>query len=261
MNLRLRAILPLILLGLALAGMAAPYGAPLVEARPAHVPLAQASCEGDCKVMLPVVSSPEIAPILSEPSDQAQVDSIAPTLTWFPATSGTKYLIQLASTPDFVAGTLEISTTDSFKEPPVTAQRYVPRSNLDGSTIYYWRVGVFLSDGIHFSPTARFTTAAEDPARLPPTPQLIDPPNGARIATLTPTLAWAPVPGAVIYRARLYDPNGDDLQTGSLIDAPTTTYTTRPLLPQVVYYWRVRVYNGYGWNDYGPTPGPRFRTP
>jgi hypothetical protein len=59
----------------------------------------------------------------------------------------------------------------------------------------------------------------------------------------------------------LYDPNGEDLQTGSLTDAPTTSYTVRQLLPKVVYYWRVRVYNGYGWNDYGPTPGPRFRTP
>jgi hypothetical protein len=261
MKLSLRAILPLILLSLALAGTVAPRGTPTAAARPVFAPLTQADCTGGCKIHLPVISVPRIAPILLEPTYKQQVDSIAPTLTWSPAVTGTKYLIQLASTRDFVAGTLEISTTDTFRQVPVTQQRYVPRSNLHGSTTYYWRVGVLL-DGIYsFSPTGEFTTAAEDPARLPPTPQLIDPPNGARIATLTPTLAWTAVPGAAIYRVRLYDPNGEDLQTGSLVDAPTTTYTARQLLPKVVYYWRVRVYNGYGWNDYGPTPGPRFRTP
>jgi hypothetical protein len=258
----LRAIFPLILLGLALAGAAAPRSTPTASARPASAPLTQTDCTGGCKIHLPVISVPPIAPIALEPTYLEQVDSIAPTLMWSPTVTGTKYLIQLATTPDFVAGTLEISTTDSFKDPPLTPQSYVPRNNLDGLTTYYWRVGVFMEDGsIHYSLTVPFTTAAEDPARLAPTPQLLDPPNNARVATLTPTMTWAPVSGAVIYRVRLYDPNGDDLLTGSLVDAPATSYTARPLLPKVVYYWRVRVYNGYGWNDYGPTPGPRFRTP
>ena len=261
MKLSLQAILPLILFGLSLAGTAAPPSTPTAAARAGRAPVTQAECTASCTILLPLVSVPPIAPILIEPAYQAQVDSIAPTLTWSPAITGTKYLIQLASTPDFVAGTFEISTTDSFKQVPVTPQHYVPRSNLDGLTTYYWRVGVFLPDGIHYSPTGQFTTAVEDPARLAPTPLLIDPPDGARIGTLTPTMVWAPVAGAVIYRVRLYDPNGQDLQTSSLVAAPTTSYTVRALLPKVVYYWRVRVYNGYGWNDYGPTPGSRFRTP
>jgi hypothetical protein len=253
--------LPLILLGLALAGAGAPRAAQLAAAMPRLVGPAQASCPSSCEIFLPSISVPAIAPALISPIGPGQIDSIAPTLTWTPAITGTRYTIQLASTPDFTAGTFAISTTDSFRQPPLTAQSYVPRSNLDGSTTYYWRVGVFLPDGIHYSPTAQFTTAADDPAQLPPNPQLLNPPNNARLTTLTPTLTWAPVPGAVIYRVRLYDPNGDDLQTSTLINAPATSYTVRPLLPKVVYYWRVRVYNGYGWNNYSPTPGPRFRTP
>jgi hypothetical protein len=254
MKFSLRAIIPLILLSLAFVGAAAPRSTPTAAARPARALPTQAGCTGDCKIMLPLISLPKIAPRLNEPLDQAHVDSIAPTLTWFPATQGTKYIVQVATSTDFISGTVEVSTTKTLSEGATDMQRNVPRSNLKESTTYFWRVGVYLPDGIHYAPTASFTTAVDDPQRRLATPDHLSPPAGAKIATTTPTLIWAAMPGADAYRLRIVlRSTGDTIRTTSVLDAPQTSYTVPAgvLAPLTTYRWQLRAHTSFGWSEYG----------
>jgi len=253
----------LILLGLALPSAWPQRTAPIAAAMPAPAAPAQLDCTTTvCStVYLPIISQPAIAPLLNDPIAGAQVDSIAPRLTWTPAITGTLYYIEVATSPTF-SDTIKFDTTKSFKTPTQEVQQTIPSKNLDGSTTYYWRVGVQLPEGINYSSVAQFTTAPYDPARLPAAPALVSPANGARLTTLSPTVTWAPAPGAIAYRARLLDAtNTKQVKTSGIIDASKTSTTFNSLVSQVVYYWQVRVYSSYGWGDFGPTPAWRFRTP
>jgi hypothetical protein len=262
MNIAWRTIgLPLILIGLALASLSAPRAQPVAAAMPAPSAPAQAACPPNCTVFLPAVAVPGVLPILFQPANQAQVDSIAPTLYWTPAITGT-YLIQMGSSPEFTSQTNEISTTRKLND--LTPQFTVPRNNLNGETKYYWRVGVLQPEGMVFSPVWEFTTAVEDPSRLPPPPQLLSPANGARLTTLTPDLTWAAPDGVDAYRARVLLADGKTtFKTSSVIEMPKTSYSPSGLAGKVVYYWQVRVHNSYGWGQYGTGDGQpwRFRTP
>jgi hypothetical protein len=256
-------LIPLILLGVAMAGASAPHATPAAAAMPAPIVPAQTECPvGSCNVFLPALTVAPIAPVLLQPADQAQVDSIAPTLFWTPAISGTSFLVQVATEPDFAQKTIEISTTKTLKLAIRDTQFTVPRNNLEGSTTYYWRVGVMLPEGMSYSPVSQFTTAVEDPTRLPPPPQLLTPANGERITTPDPTLTWAAPADADAYRVKVLLADGETtFKTSSVIEMPRTNYSPDGFEPKVVYYWQVRVHSSYGWGDYGPTPGWRFRTP
>jgi len=256
--------LPLILLGLALASLSAPRAQHVAAAMPAPAAPAQATCPPNCTVFLPAVAVPGIVPILFQPSNQGLVDSIAPTLHWTPAITGT-YLIQMGSSPEFTSKTIEISTTRKLSDlTDLSAQFTVPRNNLDENTTYYWRVGVTppKSDDTLFSPIWQFTTAAYDATRLPPAPPLLSPANGERLTTLEPVLTWAAPAGADAYRAKIMLADGTTtFKTSSVIEMPKTTYSPTGFEGKVVYYWQVRTHNSYGWGEYGPTPAWRFRTP
>ncbi|HEY3227890.1 MAG TPA: fibronectin type III domain-containing protein [Roseiflexaceae bacterium] len=248
----------LIVICLAMVGIGAPRASHPAAAAPAPQRSASptADCSaGPCVLFLPLVDVAPLAPILNDPLDQAQVDSIAPTLTWTPAITGTKYTIQIASSPDFVSGTVVLSATNILSAPTQALQHSVPRGNLKGVTAYYWRVGVYLPDGIHYSQTAQFTTAADDPARYPPPPPQLAPPNGAKVTTTTPTFVWAALPGADFYRVKIIDRlTGQTVRTSSAIDAPQTSYTPSDplLLHNRTYQWQVRSHTSYAWSDYGP---------
>jgi hypothetical protein len=254
MRLSLRTLFPLIVLCLALAGAAAPRGVPSAAAGPALTQPAQADCTSGCSVHLPIVSRPPIAPILNDPADQAQVDSIAPTLTWFPAASGTNYTIQIATSSDFISGTVEISTTRTLSAGTSEMQRNVPRNNLHGQRAYFWRVGVSLPGGIHYSPTWRFTTTVDDPARYPLAPEHLSPPAGAKITSTTPTLVWAALPDADAYRVKIIErTTGMTVRTTSVLDAPQTSYTVPAgvFAHATTYRWQIKAHTSYGWGEYG----------
>jgi hypothetical protein len=227
-------------------------------AAPAQIDCTTVICS---TVFLPVISVPAIAATLNDPVGSGQIDSIAPTLTWTPAITGTRYLIDISTTPDFAAGTLPFTTTKNLSAPTQEPQHTVPRNNLKGLTTYYWRVGVRLPEGISYSTTGQFTTAIDDPARYPPAPPLLDPPNNARLTTLTPALTWAAMPGVDSYRVKITNADGTTFRTSSLIEGTKTSYSPSDLQPRLVYYWQVKMHTAYGWSEYGPTPGWRFRTP
>jgi hypothetical protein len=133
-------------------------------------------------------------------------------------------------------------------------QRNIPRNNLNGQTTYFWRVGVYLPDGIHYSPTAQFTTTVDDPQRRLATPEHLSPPAGAKLRTTTPTLIWAAMPGADAYRLRIVlRSTGETVRSTSVLDAPQTSYTVPAglLARFTTYRWQLRVHTSFGWSDYG----------
>jgi hypothetical protein len=249
--------MPLIVLCLVMVGIGAPRASRPAAAAPAPQPSAGATADcsaSPCVLFMPLVDVAPLAPILNDPPDQAQVDSIAPTLTWTPAITGTKYTVQVATSSDFISSTVELSATPILSAPTQALQHSVPRGNLKGLTTYYWRVGVYLPDGIHYTPTAQFTTAVDDPARYPPPPPQLAPPNGAKVATTTPTFVWAALSGADFYRVKIIDRlAGQTVRTSSAIDAPQTSYTPSDplLLHGRTYQWQVRSHTSYAWSNYG----------
>jgi hypothetical protein len=255
--------LPLILIGLVLAGASAPHASRVAAAMPAPIAPAQDVCPlGGCNVFLPSIVTPSTAPLLLQPADQQQVDSIAPTLYWTPPVTGTQFLVQAGTSPDFLAKTVEISVTKTVKLSVRDTQFTVPRSNFEPLKVYYWRVGVMLPEGMVFSPIAQFTTAAYDATRLPPPPQLLSPANGARLATMEPVMQWAAPADADAYRVKVLLADAKTtFKSSSVIEMPTTEYSPTGFESKVVYYWQVKVHSSYGWGEYGPSPGWRFRTP
>jgi len=244
--------LPLLLLALALIGATMP--------RHTQIAAAQTSCPtGGCKIYLSLALVAPIEPVLVEPLGPGQIDSLTPTLKWYPATVGTDYVIQLNQDPTFVdPKTDPVSTTRTLDLSDRSLQRNVARNNLKSATTYYWRVGLVLSDGsITFTPVVQFTTAVDDPSRHPVMGPYLDPPFGARVTTLTPTLSWAPVPGADFYGVRIVEQNtGKTIFTSNATQLPATATSLKVrsnlLQPQSKYNWAVRVHSSYGWGDYGP---------
>lgn len=255
--------LPLLLLALALAGVSAPPTVRTAAAMPASAAPAQTGCEpSGCFIFLPSVAVPAIVPILNAPADKEQVDSISPTLYWTPAITGTRFLIQVATSPLFSADTIVVTTTKSLKLTVRDPQFYVRSNNLKGSTIYYWRVGVVLPEGMIFTPVREFTTAVKDESRLPSYPQLLTPFDGERLTNLEPIFTWAAAPGADAYSVKILLADATTtFKTSPVIEMPRTDYSPTGFASKVVYYWQVRMHNSYGWGDYGPVPGWRFRTP
>ena len=254
MRTRARALwLPLVVLWLALAGVVVPHRSLLMAAQPA-----QTGCAPDtCRVCLPLLTRAPIAPILLEPSPQATIDSVAPVLRWSPAPTGTVYLLDVATSPDFTD--IVFDSRRTFDTPTQEEQRTVVRDNLAGATTYYWRVGVQLPEGTNYSPVWSFTTAAFDAARLPAPPAQLAPRNGEQVTTLAPVLSWQAVPGADYYRVKMLNANGSRFRETGPIPATRTTYTASGLAPGTTYLWQVRVHTSYGWSDYGGLWS--FRTP
>lgn len=95
---------------------------------------------------------------------------------------------------------------------------------------------------------------------IPPVPPtLTTPSNNAVDVVLTPTLVWAPLPGASTYRLQV---SLDTLFATSLIDTtglPTNSYTIPTALAQgMQYYWRVSAINTCGTGPVSTASG--FRT-
>ena len=114
------------------------------------------------------------------------------------------------------------------------------------NTIYYWRVRA--GNGSGFSPWSgswSFTTEIQ----FATAPTLISPAdNAAGIPISGITLEWSSVNNATLYEYQ-YDDNASF--TSPFSNAVTTlTASTGSLLPNTIYYWRVRAGNGSGFSPW-----------
>src|SRR5215216_326305 len=84
-------------------------------AAPRSAPSSQATCAGSCKIYLSLMTVSSV-PQQVAPANGFQSPSLAPDLLWFPLTAG-KHQIQVATDPQFLDATIEVSSTKTIKQP------------------------------------------------------------------------------------------------------------------------------------------------
>ena len=141
-------------------------------------------------------------PTLVGPVADAAVNTAATVFRWNPVAEGVRrYRIQVSQDQTF-ASTLEDVLTD--------ATAYTSSETYPSDRSLYWRVRAEAEDGsstiaLPWSATGTFTK------QLPrPTWDGGNPTAGAAI----PALSWSPVPGAISYRVRVEEPDGDVREYG-----------------------------------------------
>ncbi|MCE1164878.1 MAG: YCF48-related protein [Bacteroidetes bacterium] len=178
------------------------------------------------------------APVLISPVNNSVNQPLMPTLTWNASTYATTYTYQVSTTSVFnnIIDSGTISST----------QHIVGNGKLSSGYTYFWRVCANNSYGSSsWSTIWNFSTSVG-----PDAPNLISPANGSNNVSLTPTLTWSSVSGAVSYLVEI-STNSDF--TG--ITDSITTLATQRIVPagklsiSSTYYWRVRANNNI---TYGP---------
>lgn len=219
-------------------------------AAPRGVPSAEITCAtGPCKIYLPLAIDSTI-PQQIAPANGSASPSLAPALSWSPVIAG-KYQIQVSTDPQFLPGTtMEVSTTKTIRQPLPAQVNTSITSNLKGSTLFYWRVGVSSGQGYIYSPVYTFTTPEKSSGTLPVAATILGPENNARIRGSKVVLQWEATPGTLVYRIRMYDQNGNSVSRGT--DELGSATNTLPLegVPLGAYHWKVRSLNAFGWGEY-----------
>lgn len=219
-------------------------------AAPRGAPAAETTCPaGSCKVYLSLMSL-NTTPQLIAPADGFASPSLAPTLSWSPIAEG-MHRIQVSSDPQFVTGsTMPIDTTKTVRQPIPAQIDMLVTSNLKGSTLFYWRVGVPYGLGYLFSPVRTFTTPAKSSGTLPIATNILAPKNNTSIKGTTVKLQWQAIPGATAYRIRMYDANGKSVSEGTDELGGTENALVVQDIPLGTYHWKVKCMNDFGWGDY-----------
>jgi hypothetical protein len=220
-------------------------------AAPRGAPSAQTACPaGGCKIYLSHMTLSTI-PQLIAPADGFASSALALTLSWSPVTIG-KHSLQVSSDPQFMDETrISVDTTKTIKQPIPAQVDTLITSNLKGSTLYYWRVGVPLAQGGYlFSPARTFTTPPKSSGTLPIATNILAPKNNTRIKGSTVKLQWQAIPGATAYRVRMYDANGKGVSDGSEELGGTANSLVVEDLEFGTYHWKVKCMNAFGWGDY-----------
>lgn len=220
-----------------------------VAGAPRNAQTAAAACPiGGCKGYLPLLTY-QVTPALLAPADAAQLSSLAPLLSWRPVVSGL-HKIQMSTDASFSPSvTLAVSTTKQVKLPLPAQVDTEITSNLKTSTTYYWRVGVALAQGDTYSPVQSFTTP--ETVVLPGIVPIISPRNNASLTGSRVLLKWGAVPGALLYRIRMFDANGNQFGPGTEeVDGNTVALWVENM-PKGAYTWKIKVLTVGGWGPYG----------
>ena len=182
------------------------------------------------------------APQVLLPADNATMQPLVMTFVWNKASGAQEYHLQLATDQTFQSGFVknDSSIVDTFR---IVA-------GLLNNTRYYWRLGARASSvtGV-FSPVRSFKTAEV----LPGLVTLLSPTDGATIVADSVMLIWQSANPAA---SRYWVEVGLD-STFGLRDVDSTSTDTvriqRHLLPNMMYYWRVRSGNDEAWTAFSPT--------
>jgi subtilisin family serine protease len=170
----------------------------------------------------PPPSQPDI-PILSLPASGAINVSTSPTFSWSASSNTETYTLEVSTTSNFTAGTVQAFTTTN------TSQSI---TGLSQGTVYHWRVIARNSIGNSTSSQRSFTTLLN-------APQLSAPINNV-VVSITPTLSWVSVPGATNYDIQVSTRSNFSRGVISYISNSNSYTITSPLSSRVLYYWRVR---------------------
>ncbi len=177
------------------------------------------------------ITAPPAAPILVSPSSGATNEPISVGLTWNTLAGATAYQVEVSLSTTF-GTTLFDETGDSTSGTSI--------SGLFNATTYYWRAnGVNLGGIGAWSSAWSFTTIIAPPKP----PMLSSPPNGATYQSISSTLSWNTIAGAVSY----------GVSVSSSINFATTVLSQTGLTGLFIslsglanstpYYWEVNATN------------------
>jgi len=219
-------------------------------AAPRGAPSADATCAaGSCKIYLSLMTMSSI-PQQVAPADGFVSASLAPALLWSPIAVG-KHQIQVSSDLQFIPGTtMPVSITKTIRQPIPAQVDTSITSNLKASTVFYWRIGAPSPSGYLYSPVRSFTTPAKISGTLPGTTTILAPKNYAQIEGGRVAMQWQAIPGAVAYRIRLYDKDGNTVAEGSDELGGIANTLVVEGIPPGTYSWKVKCLNAFGWGSY-----------
>ncbi len=181
------------------------------------------------------VSHPE--PVFPENNATGVVTN--PVITWNPVFGANSYQFQLSTDEYFdsyIHNTLDYQST-TFSLP-----------SLQPFTDYYWRVATISDIGIsEFCPTQTFQTG--DISVVPVYVTLDSPANMATNQPMNPVLSWIPTPTANSYHLQIGINSLFANDMTEYFDIENTSIRLEGLLPNTLYFWRVRASNvaGYGY--------------
>ncbi len=182
-------------------------------------------------------------PIQYSPPNGSAIYTLTPTLDWDSILNASTYTVQLASDSNF--------TTIIYSNSNVTNSFVTIISGLSYST-YYWRVKAVNSYGSSaWSYVSNFSIV--DP--LPPAPNLVSPPNGSTGQSVTPLLDWDSITIANSYQVQVSKhSNFSDLvlDSNSIVNS-NVRIPSGKLLPDSLYYWKVRGINVMGQGSWSAT--------
>jgi hypothetical protein len=175
-------------------------------------------------------------PVNTNPANGATGVAVNPTLTWSAVTGAVTYRVQVSTASDFSTGIVVDDSTLTTASKALSA--------LTNSTLYYWHVNAKNAGGTSIWSTASsFTTIVATPGA----PVLSTPANNATGVTVSPTVTWTAVTGAVTYRVQVS--TASDFSAGIVVDDSTLTAGSKAvgtLSNGTKYYWRVNAKNAGG---------------
>lgn len=179
-------------------------------------------------------------PSLIYPNNGDTGVSLTTKLDWTKVDSATSYRVRIYNTPMLNISILDtLVTRDSM---------FVSVGTLLGSTAYWWRVKAYKTGGEGpFADAISFTTLFP---QIPPTPNLVSPPNNSIGQNLSLTLVWNKSSTATTYRVQVAT---DSLFSGLIVNDSTLTDSTKAILglnPLTYYWWRVSAKNLGGTSSY-----------
>jgi hypothetical protein len=172
-----------------------------------------------------------VTPVLTYPANEATGVQTAPTLTWGTVANAATYRVQLSTNSTFSSTLVDDSTL-------MAGTKAI--TGLSATTVYYWRVNAKNTGGTSaWSTLFSFTTGIGAPV-------LTIPNNASTNVSISPTLAWSAVTGAVTYRVQL---STSSVFGTTVVDDSTLTATSKAvtgLSNSTTYYWRVNAKNAGG---------------
>jgi len=187
------------------------------------------------------------APTLLGPADGSQLDTLLPLFEWDAGQDllATHLWLEASEDITFARGFYALRTTR-----PRGRYQWLPSSNFEPATRYYWRAWLMCGEAQGpYSTAWSFTTGSG--GTLPPAPDLVAPPDGSSVP-MPVTLEWLELPGAVQYKVS-WAKAGDTTTWWSWSD--DLEYEVTRLDPGTEYEWWVRARNDYGLGPESPRWG------
>ncbi|MFA5795456.1 MAG: DUF2341 domain-containing protein, partial [Candidatus Brocadiia bacterium] len=177
-------------------------------------------------------------PTLTAPGNNAFGIPNNPTLSWTYSLPDTTYRLQVSTGSDFQAIIIDQSaiTTTSYQA-----------TNLNNSTVYYWRVKAINTSGTSdWSGAWLLNIIVGNPA-------VVVPANNAYGVSTSPSLSWTAPNGATAYRLQLATDDGFNDVILDQSGIAVTSFPVSGLSTWTTYYWRLMASNSGGPGNWSST--------